>query len=183
MPAVWKRDIQAMDGHIALTFLDLMEIRFIVAFRQHRVSWPAIREAAELACEMFEDGHPFTRRRFRTDGRRIFQQIEEAGAVKLFDMNRRSWVFNEIVSPSLYNGVEFANDQIARWFPAYPRKSIVIDPKIAFGRPTVTRGEVPTDILTATAKAEGSVEMAARWYNVSPSAVRAAVAFEERLAA
>src|SRR5258708_14201663 len=81
------------------------------AFRKQGVSWPAIREAGALACEMFNDNHPFTRRRFRTDGRRIFQEIDQSADIKLFDMNQRSWVFKEIVDPSLYRGVEFSADQ------------------------------------------------------------------------
>ena len=183
MPAVWHGDIVKVDSQVALSFLDLMEIRFIKAFREHHVSWPAIREAAALACKMFNDGHPFTRGRFRTDGVRIFQQIKEEGEVKLFDMNRQSWVFNEIVSPSLYAGVEFEHDQVARWFPLFPKKSVIIDPKISFGRPTVLRGRVPTEVLAAAATAEGSAVAAARWYNVSPATVTAAVEFEKRLAA
>src|SRR5262249_16890866 len=104
---VWRRDITPLDGRIALSFLDVMEIRFIHSFRCHRVSWPAIREAAKIACDLFKDRHPFTRGRFKTDGTRIFRQIEDSGKIKLFDLNRVSWVFNEIVEPSLYRGIEF----------------------------------------------------------------------------
>jgi uncharacterized protein (DUF433 family) len=183
MRPVWRGDIEEINGHTALSFLDLMEVRFIRAFRRHRVSWPAIREAAGLACEMFGDGHPFTRQRFRTDGVRIFQQIEERGEVRLFDMNRKSWVFHEIVSPSLYEGVEFSEDQVARWFPMWPRKTIVLDPHLSFGRPIVAKGSVPTDVLAAAAKAEGSAEAVARWYQIPPGMVRAAIDFENRFAA
>jgi uncharacterized protein (DUF433 family) len=183
MPSVWKAEIGNVDGHKVLSFLDLMEVRFIVAFRKQRVSWAAIREAATLACQMFEDSHPFTRRRFRTDGKRIFQQVEERPQTRLFDMNRKAWVFNEIVGPSLYSGVEFVKDQTARWYPTWPKKTVVIDPQIGFGRPTVSRGNVPTEVLAASARAEGSASAAARWYRVAPSIVKAAIEFEERLAA
>jgi len=183
MPAVWHADLGLVDGTIALSFLDMMEVRFIQAFRQHHVSWAAIREAARLACEMFNENHPFTLGRFRTDGKRIFQQIEEQGAVRLFDMNRQSWVFHEIVSPSLYQGIEFSVDQVVRWFPMHPRRTVVVDPERSFGRPIVSRESVPTDVLAAAARAEGSIECAARWFDVSPASVRAAVAFEKRLVA
>lgn len=183
MPPVWRSDVGEIDGQIALSFLDLMEIRFIGAFREHHVSWRAIREAAELACEMFNDGHPFTRRQFRTDGKRIFQQIDDRGDVKLFDMNRRSWVFNGIVGPSLYRGVEFSHDQISRWFPMFPRKTVMLDPELSFGRPVVAKSCVPTDVLAAAAKAEESPSKVARWYGTTTAEVRAAVDFEERRAA
>ncbi len=183
MPPVWKSDLDKVDEHVALSFLDLMEIRFIHAFRKHHVSWQAIREAAALACEMFEDGHPFTRRQFRTDGNRIFQRIDDMGDIKLFDMNLKTWVFNDIVSPSLYRGLEFSNDQISRWFPMFPKKVVMLDPKLSFGRPIVAKSCVPTEVLAAAAEAEDSLQRVARWYDVSVSEVRAAVEFEERHAA
>lgn len=182
-PAVWVSDIGEIGGQLTLGFLDLVEIRFIRAFRRYGVSWPAIREAAKIACEMYRDRHPFSRHRFRTDGRRIFGEIETRGDVRLFDLNRQSWVFHEIVSPSLYHGFDFDDDQVVRWFPLHPRKSIVIDPAFSFGRPIVTRERVPTQILAAAAKAEGSVDAVARWYAVSPQSVRAAIDFEKRAAA
>jgi uncharacterized protein (DUF433 family)/DNA-binding transcriptional MerR regulator len=181
MPAVWQRDIPDTEAGPTLSFLDMMEIRFIRAFRKHGVSWPAIRQAAALACEMFEDNHPFTRRRFRTDGRRIFQEIDQRPGVKLFDMNRQSWVFREIVDPSLYRGVEFSADQMARWYPLYPNRAIIVDPARAFGRPTLAKEGIPTETLSVAAKVEGSAEAVARWYGISAASVKAAADFHERL--
>ena len=158
----------------------MMEVRFIRAFREHRVTWPAIREAARIACEMFQEpSHPFTRARFRTDGKRIFKQLEEEGHVRLFDLNRRSWVFAEIVTPLLYRGVEFEAEQVAKWFPLHPNRAILIDPAIAFGRPVTAREGVPTDTLAAAVAAHGgSIESVAKWYAVSVPSVRGAVEFE-----
>jgi uncharacterized protein (DUF433 family) len=177
---VWQGDIPRLDTHLVLSFLDMMEVRFIQSFRQHHVSWAAIREAAERACEMFGDHHPFTRGRFRTDGNRIFHQIQQQGDVRLFDINRRSWVFNDIVEPSLYRGVELADDQVARWYPMHPNRHVVVDPRIAFGRPILAEEGVPTDIIAAAVAANGSdVSHVAKWYGVKPQSVRAAVAFEQ----
>jgi uncharacterized protein (DUF433 family) len=179
---VWRRDLEHLDA-LTVTFLDMMEGRFIDAFRRHHVTWPFIRAAAKLACEMFGGQHPFTRGKFRTDGRRIFHQIEDAGEVKLFDMNRKSWVFNDIVAPSLFAGVEFEDDQAARWFPMHPNKSVVIDPRIAFGRPTLFREGIPTDVLAAAVEAhEGNIQTVANWYGLSRRSVRSASQFEKRAA-
>lgn len=183
-PPLWQPDIEPFDGRVTLSFLDLMEVRFIRAFRQHGVSWPAIRRAAEIACDLFQDAHPFTRRRFRTDGARIFQQIEDGGRVRLFDLNRQSWVFNEIVAPSLYAGIEFSGEHMTRWFPIEGSSAIVIDPAIAFGRPTIAEQGVPTDTIAAAVRAhDGDYAEVARWYDLPVRAVKAAVKFEQRLAA
>jgi uncharacterized protein (DUF433 family) len=71
-----------------------------------------------------------------------------------------------------------------RWFPmGEKRKVVVIDPQRAFGRPIVAEGGVPTEVLASAVAAEKSVERVARWYAVSPREVKAAVEFEQRLAA
>jgi uncharacterized protein (DUF433 family) len=179
-PPVWSRELIETDGSVALTFLDLMEARFIDAFRKHKVSWGAIREASKMAAEMFGDAHPFTRKRFRTDGKRIFTEIERQGQIKLFDLNRRGWVFHEIVEPSLYRDVEFENDQTARWFPLYPSKAIVVDPVRSFGRPITAEG-IPTDTLVAGLVGVGQdIQAASAWFGIPVATVRAAMAFERR---
>lgn len=180
-PPKWVRAFAEIDGQTVLSFLDLMEARFIRAFRRHNVSWAAIRAAAQEASELFGDTHPFTRRRFQTDGKRIFARIEASGDMRLFDLNRRSWVFSTIVDPSLYRGVEFERDQAARWYPMYPKKTVVLDPSRGFGRPITNEG-VATDILDAAlGAAHGNVDEVARWYGVSAASVRAAAWFEARM--
>lgn len=180
-PPVWRADLEPIRGQQPLTFLDLMEARFIRSFREYGVSWPAIREAARRAQEMYEDRHAFTRHRFRTDGKAIFQQIEEEGHVKLFDLNRETWVFREMVEPSLYAGVEFHAEQMARWYPVESR-SIVIDPALAFGRPILAKEGVSTEIIAAEVAANDNDEDAiARWYKIPARAVRAAVEYEASL--
>ena len=71
MPALWRRDFDETEV-IALTFRDLLEVRFVNAFRLAGVSWHVIRRSAEVAAELFGASHPFSSQRFITDGRLIF---------------------------------------------------------------------------------------------------------------
>lgn len=183
MPAVWHGDLRNIDKIKALSFLDLMEVRMVHAFRKHCVSWPAIREAAAEACERFNSPHPFTLKKFSTDGNRVFADLKEKGSVKLYDLNRKSYVMKPIVDKTLFAGIEFEHGQAARWFPDFARGAVVLDPERAFGRPILAQEGVPTEIISKAAVVEGSVEVAARWYEVPISAVNAAIAFENRLAA
>lgn len=183
MKPIWKGDLGAVDHIKALSFLDLMEVRMVHAFRDtHKVSWRAIRQAAEEACREFDSRHPFTMKRFRTDGNRIFADIESRAEVKLYDLNRKSFVMGEIVNQSLFEGIEFEDGQAARWYPDWGKNLIVIDPQRSFGRPIVAKEGVPTGILAKAAQVEGSEKTAASWHDVPQSAVHAAVAFEKRLA-
>jgi uncharacterized protein (DUF433 family) len=151
----------------------------------HGVSRKAIRIAALNARELLGRHHPFSTRIFKTDGRSIFAEITKGTDDKrLLDVVKNQFVFTQIISPSLYEGVEFnASNDPQRWWPLGKKHVIVIDPERGFGAPIVARSGVPTRILANAMKAEGSVEFVAKWYEVSEREVRDAVLFEERLAA
>lgn len=184
---VWRPQLPAIDQSIALGFLDLIEARFVNAFLAYGVSLPAVRLASERARELFNKDHPFATRRFRTDGRGIFAEItatDAKGEPKLLDLIRSQFAFHTVVSPSLYAGLDFSDDdRVLRWYPVRRSKMVVLDPQRAFGRPILRREGVPTEVLTNAARVERSLERAARWYDVPVSAVRAAVAFEGTLKA
>src|SRR5215469_6545971 len=49
---VWQRQLPDIDGALGLGFLDLIEARFVDAFRKAAVPWPVIRRCAEQAREL-----------------------------------------------------------------------------------------------------------------------------------
>ncbi|SIT42009.1 conserved hypothetical protein [Paraburkholderia ribeironis] len=181
---LWETEL-ADDSLDGISFHDLLEVRFVHAFRKHGVSLQAIRLASQRARELFETDYPFTSRQFRTDGRTIFTSaMEETGETELLDLVKQQYAFRKIIEPSLYRGIEFGEDQVAaRWYPSSRSKAIVLDPSIAFGKPIVTNGAVRTSILYDAFIAEGNKNFVAKLYEVPVAAVDAAVAFEESLAA
>ena len=181
--SVLNAELGEVDGKTALTFLDLMEIRMIAAFRQHGVSWQAIRAASALACDMFGDSHPFSMQRFKTDGKTIFAELFNDGTLETLDLNKKNFVFSEVVEPSLFASLEFEDGQAARWFPKNLQKKVVLDPKRSFGHPVLSQEGIPTAILANAALVEGSVKSVASWYEIPVGSVKAAVEFEQRLAA
>lgn len=182
---VWKGQVPKINSALGLGFLDLMEVRFVRAFRSHGVSLHTIRLAADRAREVFRQHHPFARKKFMTDGRRIFAEVvEQTGETRLLDMVRTQYAFDRVIRPSLYHSVEFSHDDEAlRWYPMWPRRQVVVDPQHSFGRPVTVEGRVPTDTLAAAVKAEASVARVARLFDLPTSAVRAAMAFEQGMAA
>jgi uncharacterized protein (DUF433 family) len=174
------------DESIALSFRDLLEVRFIDAFLRHGVSWKTIRTAAETAAAIVQDSHPFSTKRFKTDGRSIFAEIVQAsGDESLLDLVNSQYELKSVVEPFLFEGIEFqeAGNEPLRWWPLGRSHRVVIDPERSFGQPIVTPESVPTAVLARAARAEGSIESAARWYEVDPRSVREAVDFENKLAA
>ncbi|CAB3755770.1 DUF433 domain-containing protein [Paraburkholderia solisilvae] len=181
---LWETEL-ATDSLDGVSFHDLLEVRFVHAFRKHGVSLQAIRLASQRARELFETDYPFTSRQFRTDGRTIFASaMKETGETELLDLVKQQYAFRKIIEPSLYSGIEFDEDQLAaRWYPARRSKAVVLDPAIAFGKPIVTAGAVRTSILHDAVAVEGDKNFVAKLYDVPVSAVDAAIAFEESLAA
>jgi uncharacterized protein (DUF433 family) len=170
---------------LALGFRDLIEVRFVDAFLRHGVSWKTIRLSAAKAADLLRASHPFSTQKFRTDGRRIFADFAESTGDRVFiDLARQQHAFRSVVGPALYAGLEWSKqDDAVRWWPVRGRKTVVIDPRRAFGRPIVHEGSVPTAVLAAAVRAEESIDRVADLYEVSANAVRAALMFEESLAA
>jgi len=185
MLPLWETELAGSDLD-GLSFHDLLEVRFVKAFRKYGVPLQGIRIAARNAREMFNSPYPFTCHRFQTDGKTIFwESIRETGEQDMLDLRKRQFVFEEVIRPSLYEGIEFgAGDQAARWFPVKKSKKVVLDPNIAFGKPIVTDIGVRTDILyEAWLTEDEDKRRVSRQFEVPVQAVNAAIHFEERLAA
>jgi uncharacterized protein (DUF433 family) len=183
-PPLWQPDYFNQDDDlIEVSFRDLIELRFVKAFRDIGLSLIAIRECYQRAAEEVHDARPFSTRRFRTDGKTIFLEITEGMKEgKLVDLRRRQNVFKTIVEPSLRD-LEFEASTVARWFPlGIGKRAVIIDPSRSFGRPIVRVG-VPTEVLVDAVKVEGSIEAVAALYDVPKGDVRSAIDFERRLAA
>jgi uncharacterized protein (DUF433 family) len=184
-PPLWTRDIAPIEGAAALTFRDLLEVRFVQFFRIHAVSWKTIRRAAECAAEIVQDSHPFSTKRFMTDGRSIFAEIlkEETGEKSLLDLAARQYEIPSFVEPFLFKGIEFEETGNApvRWWPLGTDRRVVIDPARSFGQPICAPESVPTAVLARAFEAEGSMDSVARWFEVDPESVADAVAFEAQL--
>ncbi|MFZ4967293.1 MULTISPECIES: DUF433 domain-containing protein [Pseudomonas] len=184
-PGLWRSElVEAAEK--TLGFHDLLEIRFVYAFRQHGVSLQAIRSASRQAKEMFNQAYPFTCRRFQTDGRSIFATVlNETGDESLLDLVKKQYAFQQVIKPSLYEGIDYAQEGSAqRWYPIKRSKAIVLDPERNFGKPVVTAAGVDTASIFMAFQAEGQdAKRVAMLYEIPTAAVEAAVSFEYRNAA
>ena len=182
---VWKPDIPEVDGSLALSFRDLMEVQFVEAFLSSGVKWKTLRKAAEAAAEIIHDTHPFSTKRFKTDGRSIFLEIAATtGEPSLLELAQRQYGIYEVVDPFLFKSIEFGPGPIGvaeRWHPLFPNLAVVVDPRVSFGQPTVEG--IPTYIVASAAEAEESASRAAAVYGIGVSSVEAAIEFESKLAA
>jgi uncharacterized protein (DUF433 family) len=174
-----------VDGIASIDFSDLIEIRFLDAFRKHGVSWKAIHIAAERAKDLIGKSHPFSSNIFKTDGRTILAEIiDQSGDKTLLDLVKDQYAFEKIISPFLYKGIEFnQTNEPERWWPLGFKKSVVLDPHRSFGAPITATGGVPTSIINRALKSENSIEAVADWYDISLTEVKDAIYFEREFLA
>lgn len=185
-PPLWLPQIDLGDDKLYLSFRDLMEARVAHAFIGWGLSPQSVRAAIVHARDLMGDDRPLSTGRFKTDGKTVFMEIQsgeggERGDVRLIELAQGQWTFREIVVQTLKH-VDFGPDSAPiRWWPHGKAGRIVIDPLRSFGQPIDAETSVPVAALASAARAEGSVEGAARAWDVPPSAVRRAVEFESTL--
>jgi uncharacterized protein (DUF433 family) len=173
---LWRPQYGSDQDEPLLGFRDLLEARIVRGFRQLHIGLPTIRACLDYARDVVEDDHPFSTRRFKTDGRRLF--LESKRGV-LIDLKVRQHVFKRIVEPSFVD-LDFDADAASRWWLLPKKRTIVIDPARSFGQPIVAETGVPTLRLAQAFGAEGSVERVARIYELKPALVRDALTFERQ---
>lgn len=159
-----------------LGFRDLLEARIVRGLRELHIGLPTIRACLDFAREVVEDDHPFSTRRFKTDGRRLFL---ESHSGRMIDLKVRQHVFRRIVEPSFVD-LDFDADAASRWWLLPKRRTIVLDPARSFGQPIVADSGVPTLRLAQALEAEGSVDRVARLYELKLPLVRDALTFERK---
>jgi uncharacterized protein (DUF433 family) len=175
-------DVQPPDSDVdTIFFADMMEVRFMQELRRMGVGWGAIRRAAEYAREVLHEAHPFMSRRLETDGRNILLRVQsDTGDEHLLNLVRKQYELRALIERYLRDlDFDEKSDLAARWWPLGKKRRVVIDPARAFGQP-ITIERIPTWVLAASARAEGSIEGAAWAYEVPTKSVKDAVAFEKK---
>ncbi|MEM5544938.1 hypothetical protein WNY61_19585 [Sulfitobacter sp. AS92] len=180
--SLWQPDLSLEDS-VELSFRDLIELRFIIAFTELGLSIQTIRSCLDAARKCIESDRPFSSGRFRTDGRRIFLQgADHLNDPVLIDLKRRQYVFNGVIERT-FKDLDLEDDLVTRWRPYRGKESIVIDPTRSFGQPISSDFGVPTIVLAEAVQAEGSVARVAALYEVDRTVVVDAVRYHGELAA
>ena len=150
-----------------LSFFNLAEAHVLSAFRRtHHIELRQIRSALRYVRGEFGGKHPLLDQRFETDGVTLFVQKLEV----LVDASARGQIVMETIRP-YFKRLEFVNESVVRFYPftrssihASP-KSVFIDPRFSFGRPSLTRSHVATAVIADRYKAGESIDELARDYD------------------
>ncbi|MCA3564976.1 MAG: hypothetical protein IOC90_13525 [Methylocystis sp.] len=174
-----------------VSFLDLMEIRFVDHFRRQKVTMPTIRRAADNLRKEWKVKHPLAVENSDTyisDRRSIFAQAAKAeNDIQAYDLATNQYEMWVAIEDIVAKSVAFdPKTAIAKtWRPGgleYP--NVVIDPRFAFGCPVIGERPTPTATIFSQWKAEdGNTSRVAGWFKLDVTNVDEAVKFELSLAA
>lgn len=177
---------RSYDGRVRdISFHDLIELRWIAHFRQQGITQQSIRLIGKRARELF-GVRPFARGDivWRTDGRRIYSSVaSESGDRRLMELANKQYEL-DVIEESLRVGLDWdANKFAISWRPN-PKKFplIIVDPRRAFGMPSVVNRGIAAETIFDAVKAEnGNQKRVANWYGISAKEVRQAIDFQKQI--
>jgi uncharacterized protein (DUF433 family) len=168
------------------SFRNLVELHVLAAIRrQYNISLQNTRRAVSFMRDRLGGEHPLASQRMLTDGKDLL--VREGG--RLLNVSRGGQVEMDIVSAFL-DRIEFgAGGALLRLYPFTTSsiedapKTIVVDPRVQFGRPCLFGTGIPTDVLLDRFLAGEAIAGIAADYEVDPQLVEGAIRFERLSAA
>jgi uncharacterized protein (DUF433 family) len=182
---VIARTYERVSKQHELSFLDLLEVRFVEHFRQQKISLQSLRVAAQNARRELGVSHPFAtfNVKFQTDRKHVFlRTAQQTGDTVFLNLMTNQLAMYEVMEDMLARDLEFDVSGLARlWRPAPKTPDVIVSPVYAFGQPVISDRKVPTATLFRSWKAEdGNFDAVAEWFQVETGDVRQAVEFELR---
>lgn len=180
------RDYKRIGAHNEVSFLDLVELRFVLHFRRINISLQSLRIAAKNARDELKCSHPFATSnvKFQTDRRQIFlDTARETGDHELLNLMTKQVAIYDVIEQSFARDLEFDVDGLARlWRPApADAPNVMVAPVFAFGKPVISQRRVPTRaIFDSWLANEHENEAVAEWFDIEPAEVEEAIRFELR---
>lgn len=176
------RDLPLINNERAMSFLEFEELVVVAAFVRKGLSLQYIRAAANQLMTEYNVDRPFAYKRIFTDGADIFLGMSnEVNAPDLIKLTKaeRLQIRAGSIDESFVEEIKFSDKPpyIAETYrPRGDYVPIVVNPKIAFGAPTIEGTRIT--VTSVAALAEGtSVAAAAADYQLSQEAVLAAVEY------
>lgn len=168
-------------GKAALSYLQLIELAVVAAFRKMGVPFKNIRATREYAKNHLKKEYPFATYRFKEEAKHLYldsnelQDVAPGSVVQTDQGGQLAW--ETIIGRLREFDYEDEHEGLAlKWHVAGRSSSIVIDPRIAFGTPAI-KG-TPTWIIKGRFDAGESDSDIAEDFRIDPSDVREALKFE-----
>lgn len=170
--------LRQRDARAALSYMQLIEVAVVAAFRKAGVPMKNIRRARAWAAHELKSEYPFAEYKFKENAKHLYLDsqhitLHDNTVIQADSEGQLEW---ESVIGRLRE-FDYEKDGIAlRWHVAGTDKPIIIDPRVSFGTPTV-RG-TPTWIIRGRYDAGESDSDIADDFGLNKEEVREALKFE-----
>ena len=172
-----------------LSFTNLIEAHILRALRVvHGISMDKVRLSLDYLEQELNYQHPLVRAEFRTDGVDLFVEhlgkLVPASQPQLSSLNEALMVHLERIEVdefSLANRLfpfGFQSPDTSLSFELQIPKSVVIDPRISFGRTVLVGTGIPTAVLAERYKFGESIFELASDYRCEPSLIEQGIRWE-----
>lgn len=169
-----------------LSFVNVIEAHILSAIRnRYKIPLSRVRSAVAFMRRHLGSVHPLAEKRFKTDGLDLF--YEELGLV--VNASRGGLLaFPELIEAHLER-IEYDDSNLpVRLFPFVGRceestlpsqsRVVVVDPRIAFGRPNIANSGIATRVVASRFKAGEDIASIAYDYNRAEEEIIQALQFE-----
>jgi uncharacterized protein (DUF433 family) len=167
-----------------LSFANLCELHVLSAIRRHhRVALPKVRRSLEYVRDRLSSPRPLLDTQFQTNGIDLFV----AHASQLLNVSKEGQQALRGEFERALSRIERDRDGTpVRLFPFTRSRSdladqptaVVVDPRLAFGRPALVKAGVTTDVIEDRFRAGDSPEEMAADYGVEQADIWEAIRFE-----
>lgn len=172
--------VPAQEKPLALSFINLIEAYVLASIRrEYRLSMNKIRKGLDFISQMYPSDNPLAEKDFETDGLSLF--LRETDLV--YDISRGSGqiVLEDVVKEYMQRIERGLHGLPIKLYPFSgigkpdePR-SILIDPKISFGRPILSNTSVPVEIIVERYRAGESMRELAEDYECNQEKIEEAI--------
>lgn len=165
-----------------LSFLNLVEAHVLDALRrQHSISLQKVRLTLSFLSRHFPSSHPLANQEFETDGLDLF--VTKYG--ELINASRDGQIeMKQLIRKYLQRverdelGLASRLYPFTRSLPLESPRLVVIDPRVAFGRPVLAGTNIPTGIIAERFKAGDTIATLAGDYDRPSEEIQEAIRCE-----
>lgn len=175
-----RRTLSPRENRAALSYLQLIEVAVVASLRKEGVKLSEIRNNREYVSKQLQSEFPYAEYKFKTDGKDLFMDYEqfvgEQGQAKLIRPSMGGQLAWAAVIGRLKE-FEYEDHGVAiSWRVAGLQSDIIIDPRVAFGAPTVMG--IPTWTIKGRWEAGESLSDIAEDFDVDDRKIKQALKFE-----
>lgn len=161
-----------------LSYVQLVEVAFVAAFRRIGVKLDDLRRAHAYLRADFGTEYPFAQLKLKTDGTNILADVLPEAQHCLVVANRGGQLVWTEVIRERFEQFDYEEGLALRWHPRGRNSAILIDPPIAFGAPIIAGTGVPTRVVKERYVAGEDIQEIEEDFGVSRHQVEEALDFE-----